>query len=91
MIDIFYVEFCTWTSLIDEGLALEQDRGIVNEGNYHYEMPITTTFNDSEVLPRAEPIDLVEDIAVVDAKVIIHVSMQMNDYLFLNVVNIIHK
>ena len=75
MIDIFYVEFCTWTSLIEEGLALEQDRGIINEVNYHYEMPITTTLNDSEVLPRAEPIDLVEDIVVVDAKVIIHVSI----------------
>ena len=79
------------TSLIEECVALEQDRGIVNEANYHNELPIATTLNDSEVLPRAEPIDLVEDIVVVDAKVIIHVSMQMNDYLFLNVVNIIHK
>ena len=83
-----------FTSFNEEGLDLEQDRAIVNEGNDNYEMPNATKVNDSEValaLRHAEPIDLVEDIVVVDAKVIIHVSMQMNDYLFLNVVNIIHK
>ena len=41
-------------------------------------MPNATKVNDSEValaLRHAEPIDLVEDIVVVDAKVIIHVSI----------------
>ena len=60
------------------GIIYEQDRGIVNEGNDNYEMPIATKVNDSEValvLPRAEPINLVEDIVVVDAKVIMHVSI----------------
>ena len=67
-----------FTSFNEEDLDLEQDRAIVNEGNDNYEMPIATKVNDSEValaLRHAEPIDLVEDIVVVDAKVIIHVSI----------------
>ena len=67
-----------FTSFNEEDLDLEQDRAIVNEGNDNHEMPIATKVYDSEValvLPRTEPIDLVEDIVVVDAKVIINVSI----------------
>ena len=57
-------------------------------------MPIATTINDSEVvlvLLHAKPIDLVKDIVVVDAEVIIHVSIQRIILFFSNVVNIIYK
>ena len=62
-----------------EGAALEQERGIVNEDNDNYEIPVATAISDSEValvLPHAEPIDLAEDIVVVDAKVTIHILIQ---------------
>ena len=60
----------------EEDAALEQSRGIVNEDNDNYEIPVATAISDSKVvlvLPHAEPNDLAEDIVVVDAKVTIHV------------------
>ena len=49
-------------------------------------MPIATAINDSEVAsvpPVDESIDLADDIVVVDAKVIIHASIQINNSIFL--------
>ena len=73
------------TSFDEEGAALEQERGIINEGNDNYQMPIATVINDSEValvLPHDEPIDLAEDIVVVDAEVTIQNFNSMNNFIF---------
>ena len=60
------------TSLIEEGVELEQHGGILDEAIENYEMPIATAVNDSDAvlnLPHVEPNYLEEDIVIVDAKV----------------------
>ena len=66
------------TTINEEGIDFEQSRNIVNESNDNYEMPIAIAVNASEVLlvsPHAEPIDVEEDIVIVEAKVIYFVLL----------------